>query len=155
MIQHFRHASIGIPAGKRLFTPFNIIPRLKPTRVFYHKNAALKKAVSYWRQPIITVLEWMTHYRKLVPGEADYIGCLDASGVKRGWYMAQRRIIYSTDCVACGMARRHPSTIKHQSQPSRRHNKLIFGNGGIITWMVCTWRLRHINKVEKFTNRVL
>ena len=57
MIQHFRHASIGIPAGKRLFTPFNIILRLKPTRVFYHKNAALRKAVSYWRQPIITVSE--------------------------------------------------------------------------------------------------
>ena len=53
MTGRLRHASVGIPAGKGLFTPFCIILRLKPTRVFYHKNAALGEAVLDRRQLMI------------------------------------------------------------------------------------------------------
>ena len=75
------HASIGIPAGKGLFLPFNKMIRIKPTRVHFHLNSELGRALSDWRDLIRSVASRPTHFRELVCGEADYIGFLDASGV--------------------------------------------------------------------------
>ena len=73
-----RHASIGIPAGKDLFSPFNEMIGIKPVRVHFTPKSELGQALSDWRDLICSVVSRPTHCRELVRGEADYIGFLDA-----------------------------------------------------------------------------
>ena len=66
-----RHASIGILAGKGLFSPFNEMIRIKPMRVHFHPKSELGRALSDWRDLISSVASRPTHCRELVRDEAD------------------------------------------------------------------------------------
>ena len=76
-----RHASIGILAGKGLFSPFNEMIRIKPMRVHFHPKSELGRELSDWRDLICSVASRHTHCQEIVRGKADYIGFLDALGV--------------------------------------------------------------------------
>ena len=56
-----RHASIGIPSGKGLFSPFNEMIGIKPARVHFHPKSELGRTLSDWRDLIFSVASRRTH----------------------------------------------------------------------------------------------
>ena len=75
-----RHAAIGIPAGKGLFNDINIIIRQRPTHVWILPGSPVRRALDRWRILLKTASSEPTHCEELVPGDPDYVMCVDASG---------------------------------------------------------------------------
>ena len=88
LVGKLRHASLGIPAGKGLFTPINHALKGDPAFVKLPNNSDLKLALHDWLYLIKDVASRPTSTKELVVGEPDYLGYCDASGIGAGgvWF---------------------------------------------------------------------
>ena len=79
VIAKIRHAFITIPAGRGLLSPFNAIIRLAPSKVYLHKNEALRWALKECRTFLRESVGDPTKCARLVTSWPDFIGVKDAS----------------------------------------------------------------------------
>jgi hypothetical protein len=84
VISKVRHAFITIPAGKGLMSPFNKLLRIQPTRVFLHRNAAVRTALAECRTFLRESISKPTKCTQLVAAWPDFIGITDASSFGAG-----------------------------------------------------------------------
>ena len=80
LVGKLRHAAIGIPEGRAIMGPVNIFLARKPTRIFWDRCPAVRRALQDWATLIREAAAEPTHVRELVPGPASYKGTLDAAG---------------------------------------------------------------------------
>ncbi|KAL7526943.1 hypothetical protein ACHAWF_001977 [Thalassiosira exigua] len=95
LVGKLRHASIGVPAGKYLFGPINLLMAQEELDyVVWRLAPEEKQALEDWGQLIREAPREPTHVNELVPGEADYKGTLGASGGGAGgvWLPAKREL---------------------------------------------------------------
>ena len=79
-----RHAFITIPAGRGLMSPFNKLLRLQPTRIFLHRNKAVRTALAECRTFLRESTSKPTKCTSLVSAWPDYVGITDASSFGAG-----------------------------------------------------------------------
>ena len=84
IVAKVRHAFLTIPAGRGLMSQFNTILRKQPTRVFLHRNRALRTAIAECRTFLRESVSLPTKCASLVTAWPDYIGITDASSFGAG-----------------------------------------------------------------------
>ena len=84
VVAKVRHAFTTIPAGRGLMSQFNTILRKQPTRVFLHRNDALRTAIAECRTFLRESVSLPTKCASLVTAWPDYIGITDASSFGAG-----------------------------------------------------------------------
>ena len=67
-----------------MFGPINQLMARKPRTLIWDRCPAVCEALHNWKQLIREASEEPTHVNKLVPGDPDYKGTLDASGEGAG-----------------------------------------------------------------------
>ena len=78
------HVAIGILTCKALFSLINPLMALKPTQLIWMRCPSVYEVLQDLRQLIREVSKKPTHVNKLVPGDPNYEGTLDASGEGAG-----------------------------------------------------------------------
>ena len=73
------HASIGLPSGKGLCTPFNRIVAVKPKVVRLPKGNPVRATLDDWQQLLRDMKSRTTHVNELVVQEISDNGNMDAS----------------------------------------------------------------------------
>ena len=84
VVAKVRHAFLTIPAGRGLMSQFNTILRTQPSRVFLHRNEALRIAITECRTFLRESVSLPTKCASLVTAWPDYIGITDASSFGAG-----------------------------------------------------------------------
>ncbi len=86
------HASIGIPNGRGLSAP--IYQAMKHNKTTVPINPPVKQALKDWKTIIQEVANRPTHVLELMPGDADYIGFVDAckTGVGGVWLSGNKKL---------------------------------------------------------------
>ena len=76
-----RHAAEGIPAGKGMFTPINMMlgQREKVAKVWIRPGSPLQQAINDLRTLIKEAQKEPTHCKELVTGHPGYVGIVDAA----------------------------------------------------------------------------
>ena len=84
LLGKLRHATIGVPGSKGLFTPLNRVLSRKAKWICFHKHHEVAQALKDFRTLLLASSKMPTHVRELVPGVPDYVGHCDACVVGAG-----------------------------------------------------------------------
>ena len=84
LVGRLHHAAIGLPAGRRLCSPFNRTIVIHPKRVHLGKKGLVCGALMDWSMLLVDMRARSTHVKELIPQDISDVSHMDASGIETG-----------------------------------------------------------------------